>query len=208
MDKHLSKVHSEATLASAGGASVVWVGRSGRSPAVAFAVLAAAILWGVAIQAGLLPISPQAGVVVAGALVLVFSAIVALAETGRLPVHMVFDGQALHLSQRLCLRRRTVVLPAQLEAGAAWEKWMTGQRVGDDVYWTRHGDRRVGGYLRIFSGSHSITVFASGTSVTEYWSDKGLRRGPRRFRCDIRMDAAAFVSLAYLLSSRGMLSPK
>jgi hypothetical protein len=42
--------------------------------------------------------------------------------------------------------------------------------------------------------------------VKEFWSPKGLQTGPKRFRGDIKLNAAEFVALEYLLASRGMLA--
>ncbi len=206
MEKHLAKAHPEAEHGSPEPEVLVWVGPSRRVPMVGFAALAAAILWVIATKAGVIPVAGKAVVLVAGGLGLAFSALLAAAETDRLRARLTFDGGSLSLSHGLGLRRRVVALPAELEVGSAWEKWMTGQRVGEDVYWTSHGDRRVGGYLRIFSGSQSITVLTFKTSVKQYWSPKGLQIGPRRFRGDITLGAAEFVALEYLLASRGMLS--
>lgn len=208
IEKHLAKAHPGAGQESLGEDELVWVGRSGRVPSVAFVFLAAAVLWVVATKSGLIPLSGQLPVLVAGVFGLVFFALLALAETGRLQARMTLGQESLCLRHSLGLRRRSVLLPAKLEVGAAWEKWRTGQRVGEDVYWTNHGDRRVGGYLRIFGGSQSITVITSNTSVKEYWSPKGLRTGPKRFRGDIRLEAHEFVALEYLLARRGMLSVK
>jgi hypothetical protein len=206
LEKHLAKVHAGAGQTSPEAEAFVWVGPSRRVPVVAFVALAVAILWVVATKSGMIPVSGEAVVVVAGGLGLVFFALLALSETDRLSARLVFDGESLNLSRSLGLRCRSVSLPAELEVGSAWEKWSTAYRVGDDYYWTNQGDRRVGGYLRIFSGSKSITVIASNTSVKEFWSPKGLQIGPKRFRGDIKLDAAEFVVLEYLLASRGMLS--
>jgi hypothetical protein len=220
LEKHLAKAHGEGAGEAvggdashgggkgAGGGAFVWTGPSGRVPALAFGALAAAVVWVAATRSGLVAVAPRLEMVIAAVFVMLFASLLALCESHRLRARLVFTNGTFVLHPPLGLYPRMVSLPAKLELGSAWGRRSSATPVGADVYFTDEGARPLGGYLRLHDGTASFTVLAAGTSVREYWNVIGARRGPKRSRYDISLDAPDFVELEYLLARSGLLALK
>lgn len=206
LEKHLTKVHGGGADPSAPVEPSAWSGPSRRVPVLAFAALPVAAAWVAATRSGLVAVTPRIEAGIVAVFVLLFSVVLLLAETNRLRARLTFAEGTFVLHLPLALRPRRLTLPANIEVGAMAERRSTATHVGDDYVWSDGGERRLGSYLRLHDGPVSITVLASGTSIGEFWKAAGGRNGLKRTRYDIRLDAADFVALAYLLASRGLIA--
>jgi hypothetical protein len=205
LEKHLVRIHS--TPDRAGRAEVewaegiVWSGTSKRVPFIAFLALAAAILWTAGTRSGTVVVDARTELAVVSGLVVSFFALLAVAQSGAFRARLAFVRGSLRLRHGLGLGVRVVRLPARLEVGSLWERGGS-----SELHWASHEPSRRGSYLRIVDGARSITIHPAGTSAREFWALDGIRTGPKRYGYDLRLDAPAFVTLEYLLASRGMLS--